>query len=53
VIVPVLERRIGLAQGMDAIASARTAALLDPECESLAKALAAIDAQVSMPLAAE
>lgn len=53
VIVPVLEGRMGVAQGIDAIASARTAALLDPEGESLAKALAAIDAQVSLPLAAE
>jgi len=53
VIAPVLEGRMGIAQGIDAIASARTAALLDPEGESLAKALAAIDAQVSMPLAAE
>ena len=53
VIVPVLEGRMPVAQAIDAIASARTAALLDPEGESLAKALAAIDAQVSMPLAAE
>ncbi len=45
-IAPVLEGRMGIAQGIDAIASARTAALLDPEGESLAKALAAIDAQV-------
>ena len=53
VIAPVLEGRIGVAQGADAIASARTAALLDPEGESLAKALAAIEAQVSLPIAAE
>jgi indolepyruvate ferredoxin oxidoreductase beta subunit len=53
VIVPVLEGRIGVAQGIDAIASARTAALVDPEGESLAKALAAIEAQVTLPLAAE
>jgi indolepyruvate ferredoxin oxidoreductase, beta subunit len=46
VIAPVLEGRILLRAGIDAIASARTAALLDPEGESLAKALAAIDAQV-------
>ena len=52
-IAPVLEGRMGVAHGIDAIASARTAALLDPEGESLAKALAAIDAQVNMPLAAE
>jgi hypothetical protein len=42
-----------VAQGIDAVASARTAALVDPEGESLAKAFAAIEAQVSMPLAAE
>jgi indolepyruvate ferredoxin oxidoreductase beta subunit len=53
IIAPVLEGRMGVAQGIDAIASARTAALIDPEGESLAKALAAIDAQVSLPMAAE
>jgi len=53
VIAPVLEGRMPVAQGIDAVASARTAALVDPEGEGLAKALAAIDAQVSMPLAAE
>jgi len=53
VIAPVLEGRIGVAQGVDAIASARTAALVDPEGESLAKALAAIGQQVALPLAAE
>jgi indolepyruvate ferredoxin oxidoreductase beta subunit len=53
VIAPVLEGRMPVAQGIDAVASARTAALVDPEGESLAKALAAIEAQVSMPLAAE
>ena len=52
-IVPVLEGRIPVRAGIDAIASARTAALLDPEGEGLAKALAAIEAQVSLPLAAE
>ena len=53
VIAPVLEGRIPLRTGIDAVASARTAALLDPEGEGLAKALAAIDAQVTLPLAAE
>lgn len=53
VIAPVLEGRMPVAHGIDAIASARTAALLDPEGESLAKALAAIEAQVALPLAAE
>jgi len=51
--VPVLEGRIPVRAGIDAVASARTAALLDPEGEGLTKALAAIDAQVSLPLAAE
>jgi len=53
VIAPVLEGRIGVRAGIDAIASARTAALVDPDGEGLAKALAAIEAQVSLPLAAE
>ncbi|HWP14235.1 MAG TPA: indolepyruvate oxidoreductase subunit beta family protein [Xanthobacteraceae bacterium] len=53
VIVPVLEGRIPVRAGIDAVASARTAALLDPEGEGLTKALAAIDAQASLPLAAE
>ena len=53
VIVPVLEGGIALRTGIDAIASARTAALLDPEGEALGKAIAAIDAQVALPLAAE
>jgi indolepyruvate ferredoxin oxidoreductase beta subunit len=53
VIAPALEGRMPVAQAIDAIASARTAALVDPEGESLAKALAAIDSQVSVPLAAE
>ena len=42
-----------LKQGIDAVASARAAALLDPEGESLANSLAAIDAQVALPVAAE
>jgi indolepyruvate ferredoxin oxidoreductase beta subunit len=53
VIAPVLEGRVAVSTGIDAIASARAAALLDPEGESLAKTLAAIDAQVALPLAAE
>jgi indolepyruvate ferredoxin oxidoreductase beta subunit len=53
IIAPVLEGRIGVARGIDAIASARTAALLDPEGEGLTRALAAIEQQVAMPLAAE
>ena len=53
VIAPVLEGRMPVRAGIDAIASARTAALVDPEGESLANALAAIESQVVMPLAAE
>jgi indolepyruvate ferredoxin oxidoreductase beta subunit len=53
VIAPVLEVRMPVRAGIDAIASARTAALIDPEGESLGRALAAIEAQVSLPLAAE
>ncbi len=53
VIVPVLERRMPVRTGIDAVASARAAALLDPEGESLARALAAIDAQATLPMAAE
>ena len=53
VIAPVLEGHMDVHAGIDAIASARIAALIDPEGESLSKALAAIEQQVSMPLAAE
>jgi indolepyruvate ferredoxin oxidoreductase beta subunit len=42
VIRPALAGRIPLAQAPDAIASARTAALVDPEGEGLAKCLAEI-----------
>jgi indolepyruvate ferredoxin oxidoreductase beta subunit len=42
VIRPILAGHIPLAQGADAIASARAAALLDPEGESLARCLAEI-----------
>ena len=52
-IVRVLDGRWRVRTAIDAIASARTAALLDPEGESLAKALAAIEREVSLPLAAE
>jgi indolepyruvate ferredoxin oxidoreductase, beta subunit len=52
VIAPVLEGRIPLRAGIDAVASTRTAALLDPEGEGLARALAAIEAQIALPLAA-
>jgi len=54
VIRPVLSGRIPLRQGADAIASARTAALVDPEGEGLAKCLAEIASRTAaMGMAAE
>jgi indolepyruvate ferredoxin oxidoreductase, beta subunit len=53
VIRPALAGHIPLAQATDAIASARTAALVDPEGESLGKCLAEIAGQTRLPLAAE
>jgi indolepyruvate ferredoxin oxidoreductase, beta subunit len=53
VIRPILLGRIPLHRGVDAVASARTAALVDPEGESLAKCLAAIEQQAAFPVAAE
>jgi indolepyruvate ferredoxin oxidoreductase, beta subunit len=49
VILPVLAGAIPLSQGTDAVASARVAALADPEGESLARCLAGI-AQMRSPL---
>ena len=54
VIRPLLAGRMPLAQGADAIASARTAALVDPEGEGLAKCLAEIASRTATPrMAAE
>jgi indolepyruvate ferredoxin oxidoreductase beta subunit len=53
VIRPALASHIPLAHAADAVASARTAALINPEGESLAKSLADIEGQASLPLAAE
>jgi indolepyruvate ferredoxin oxidoreductase beta subunit len=53
VIRPVLEGVMPLAQGIDAIASARTAALKDPEGESLARCLADIAQHAGFRIAAE
>src|SRR5664280_2814265 len=50
---PALAGQIPLGRAADAIASARTAALVDPEGESLAKCLAEIDGQASFRVAAE
>ncbi len=53
VIRPALAGHIPLQLAIDAIASARTAALVDPDGESLAKCLAQIDTQSSRRIAAE
>ena len=50
---PILGGQIALQRGADAIASARTAALLDPEGESLAKCLAQLGPQADLRIAAE
>ena len=53
VIRPALAGHIPLARAADAVASARTAALVDPEGESLAECLAAIGQPAAMGIAAE
>jgi indolepyruvate ferredoxin oxidoreductase beta subunit len=53
VIRPVLAGRIAAARGIDAVASARTAALLDPDGESLARCLADIARNPGLDIAAE
>jgi indolepyruvate ferredoxin oxidoreductase beta subunit len=53
VIRPALAGRLPLNRAADAVASARTAALLDPDGESLSKCLAEIEDAKSLPLAAE
>jgi indolepyruvate ferredoxin oxidoreductase beta subunit len=53
VITPALAGQIPLARAADAVASARTAALVDPEGESLAKCLAEIEGQPAFRIAAE
>ena len=53
VIRPALAGAIRPERAADAIASARTAALVDPEGESLAKCLAEIDSQGTFRIAAE
>jgi len=50
---PALAGQIPLPRAADAVASARTAALVDPEGESLAKCLADIEGQTSFRIAAE
>jgi len=53
VIRPALAGAIPIARAADAVASARTAALVDPDGESLAKCLADIEGHASLPMAAE
>jgi len=53
VIRPALAGQIPLARAADAIASARTAALVDPEGESLAKCLTEIGGEPALRIAAE
>ncbi len=53
VIRPALAGHLPVARAADAVASARTAALLDPEGASLAKCLAEIEGGASLPMAAE
>jgi indolepyruvate ferredoxin oxidoreductase beta subunit len=53
IIAPVLAGGIPLGQGIDAVASARAAALLDPESEALTRCLAELDQQNALSIAAE
>jgi indolepyruvate ferredoxin oxidoreductase beta subunit len=53
VIRPALAGQIPAAQAADAVANARTAALLDPEGEGLARCLAEIGGQTALRVAAE
>ena len=53
VIRPALAGNLPLERATDAVASARTAALLDPEGEGLAKCLSEVEGQTSLPMAAE
>ncbi len=53
VIGPVLAGRMPLARGIDAVASARTAALVDPEGEALTRCLAEIERNSDLGIAAE
>jgi indolepyruvate ferredoxin oxidoreductase, beta subunit len=53
VIQPVLAGRMPLARGLDAVASARTAALADPEGEALSRCLAELGEAGALRIAAE
>ena len=50
---PVLAGQISLRQGPDAVASARVAALVDPDGEALTRCLAGLDRQNALGIAAE
>ena len=53
IIRPVLASAIPLRQGIDAVASARAAALVDPEGEALTRCLDELDRHMSLSIAAE
>jgi indolepyruvate ferredoxin oxidoreductase, beta subunit len=53
IIRPILAGRMPLPRGIDAIASARAAALADPEGEALTRCLAEVEAQAAVSIAAE
>ncbi len=53
VIRPALAGNIPLERAADAVASARTAALLDPDGEGLTKCLSEVESQTGLPMAAE
>jgi indolepyruvate ferredoxin oxidoreductase beta subunit len=53
VIRPALDGRLPLERACDAIASARTAALLDPEGEGLIRCLDELDDRAALRVAAE
>jgi indolepyruvate ferredoxin oxidoreductase beta subunit len=53
VIGPVLAGHMPLARGIDAVASARTAALVDPEGEALTRCLTEIERSADLGIAAE
>jgi indolepyruvate ferredoxin oxidoreductase, beta subunit len=52
-VAPTLAGRLPLRTGIDAIASARTAALADPDGEALASCLAQVEQQAALGIAAE
>jgi indolepyruvate ferredoxin oxidoreductase beta subunit len=53
IVLPALEGRIPLHRAADAVASARAAALVDPEGEALARCLAELEQQAALSMAAE